>query len=84
MLYKAKDGGNANETSMSQAETKQKGFLFVYPERACSVPVIPAKTSKTSTFQYSEEKCQLSWLDLVKLYLRDIIGSEVLEIKYII
>lgn len=81
MLYKAKDGGNANETSMSQAEIKQKGFLFVYPERACSVPVIPAKTS---TFQYSEEKCQLSWLDLVKLYLRDIIGSEVLEIKYII
>lgn len=64
-----------------QAELGQRGLLSVYSEGPCSNPVILAKAP---TFQYSEEKSQLSLVRANHIVFEGIIGSEVLEIKYII
>jgi len=78
---RAREGGNANETAMSQAEQGQRGLLSVYPERPWPLPVIPAKAP---TFQYSEEKSQLSFVRPGQIIFEAIIGSKVLETKDII
>lgn len=78
---RAWEGGNAKGTATSQAEPGRRGLLSVYPERPCSLPVIPAKAP---ALRYSEEKSQLSLVGPGQIIFEDIIGSEVLEIKYII
>lgn len=55
--------------------------LFVYPERPCSLPVIPVNTS---AFQSIKEKSQPRLFRADQIKFERVRGSEVLEIEYII
>lgn len=56
MPCRNKEGGDAKQTATSQAEPRQMGLLFVYPERPRSLPVTPVNTS---AFHSLEEKLQM-------------------------
>lgn len=56
-------------------------LLFIYPERPCSLPVIPVNTA---AFQFLDKKFQPILFGPDQVVFEGIRGSEVLEIEYII